>query len=91
MASFRTLCFTVMLYNRKEFNIEVLKKFISLQDFKGKILVDALRYIVCALLHNVCIWKHLVLVSPLYPRAAVHCSFKMAVALAVVQNGWVDN
>ena len=27
----------------KEFNIDVLKKFIALHDFKGKSLVDALR------------------------------------------------
>lgn len=52
IASFRALCFTVMLCYRKEFNIEVLKKFIALQDFKGKILVDALRYIVCTFLHT---------------------------------------
>ena len=29
---------------RKDFNIEVLKKFIALHDFKGKLLVDAIRY-----------------------------------------------
>ncbi len=38
-------CYASLWCYRKEFNIEVLKKFIALQDFKGKILVDALRYI----------------------------------------------
>ena len=37
---------------RKEFNIEVLKHFIKLHEFRGKLIVDALRYdvqYICAL------------------------------------------
>ena len=30
-------------FSSKEFNVDVLKKFIGLHDFKGKLIVDALR------------------------------------------------
>ena len=33
------------LSHSKEFNIDVLKKFIGLHDFKGKSIVDALRLV----------------------------------------------
>ena len=32
---------------RKEFNIDVLKHFIKLHEFRGKLIVDALRYDEC--------------------------------------------
>ncbi len=39
------MCYTITFYYyRKEFNIDVLKKFIDLHDFTGKSLVNALRY-----------------------------------------------
>lgn len=32
-----------LMFHSKEFNIEVLKKFIGMHNFKGRIIVDALR------------------------------------------------